>query len=149
MASQSKGGMLVTQIKQIQDRVFAGLLKEAGIEDFNGPQGRILYVLWQKDCRTIREICDATSLAKTTLTGMLDRMEEQGHILRVQDPADRRKTRIGLTPSAQARRDRYRDVADRMTAISYQGFDDRRIRSFENELQLVLDNLKAYEKAQP
>lgn len=149
MIRRSKGGMLVTQIKQLQDRVFAGLLKDAGIEDFNGPQGRILYVLWQRDGRTIREICDATSLAKTTLTGMLDRMEEQGHILRVQDVADRRKTRIGLTPSALAQRDRYRKVADRMTAIFYQGFDDRRIQSLDGELQLILDNLKSYEKAQP
>lgn len=46
---KGNGGFLITQIKQIQGRVFERLLSRAGITEFNGAQGRILYVLWQKE----------------------------------------------------------------------------------------------------
>ncbi len=47
------------------------MLQEAGIEEFNGAQGRILYILWQEDNLPIVELSRRTGLAKTTLTGML------------------------------------------------------------------------------
>ena len=45
----TKGGFLITQIKQLQGRIFEKLLTQSGIHEFNGAQGRILYVLWQED----------------------------------------------------------------------------------------------------
>ena len=74
----TNGGFLISQVKQVQGRVFDAMLQEAGIEEFNGAQGRILYILWQEDNLPIVELSRRTGLAKTTLTGMLDRMEGQG-----------------------------------------------------------------------
>lgn len=74
----TNGGFLISQVKQVQGRVFDAMLQEAGIEEFNGAQGRILYILWQEDNLPIVELSRRTGLAKTTLTGMLDRMEEKG-----------------------------------------------------------------------
>ena len=34
----TKGGFLITQIKQVQGRIFDALLQKAGIEEFNGAQ---------------------------------------------------------------------------------------------------------------
>ena len=45
----TRTGFLITQIKQIQARVFQRLLDGCGIDAFNGAQGHILYVLWQRD----------------------------------------------------------------------------------------------------
>ena len=41
-----KIGMLITLIKQHVSRLLEKMLVEYGIDEFNGPQGRILYVLW-------------------------------------------------------------------------------------------------------
>ena len=50
----TNGGFLISQVKQVQGRVFDAMLQEAGIEEFNGAQGRILYILWQEDnCGTL------------------------------------------------------------------------------------------------
>ena len=46
---ETRTGFLISQIKQVQARVFQRLLLDIGVEEFNGPQGHILYVLWQKD----------------------------------------------------------------------------------------------------
>jgi len=75
LVSETNGGFLISQIKQISGRIFEKLLSNAGVDAFNGAQGRILYVLWQEDNIPIAELSKKTGLAKTTLTSMLDRME--------------------------------------------------------------------------
>lgn len=138
----TKGGFLISQIKQIQGRIFEKLLQEAGITDFNGPQGRILFVLWKRDDISIVEISGKTGLAKTTLTSMLDRMEKQGHIERHFDLDDRRRIRIRLTDQARNLMDRYQEVSDEMSSIFYKGFTDEEIMEFDSQLEKIRNNLE-------
>lgn len=142
---ETRGGFLISQIKQIQGRIFGRLLVEAGIDEFNGAQGRILYVLWQEDNLPIVELARRTGLAKTTLTGMLDRMESQGHVVRCYDAKDRRQIRIRLTPQARKLEQRYREVSDDMSRLFYQGFTDEEILALDNGLEKILRNLETEE----
>ena len=142
---ETRGGFLISQIKQIQGRVFDSLLQEAGIEEFNGAQGRILYVLWQEDNLPIIELSKKTGLAKTTLTSMLDRMEEREFLKRVPDSHDRRQLRIVLTPKARALNGRYNEVSDEMNRIFYEDFSDEEIEGFEKQLDKILKNLTKQE----
>ena len=87
---ETQAGFLISQIKQIGGRVFEKILAQEQIDEFNGAQGKILYVLWQKDHISIVELSKSVGLAKTTLTSMLDRMEENGLIKRLPDANDRR-----------------------------------------------------------
>lgn len=138
---ESKGGFLITQIKQVQGRVFNSLLQKAGIEEFNGAQGRILYVLWQEDNLPIVELSRRTGLAKTTLTSMLDRMEAKGFLERAADRQDRRALRIVLTPKAKALSDKYQEVSDEMNRIFYENFTEEEMDIFERFLEKILKNL--------
>lgn len=139
---ETKGGFLISQIKQIQGRIFEKLLQEAGITDFNGPQGRILFVLWKQDDISIVEISGKTGLAKTTLTSMLDRMEKQGHIERLFDPDDRRRIRIRLTDQSRSMMLKYQEVSDVMSSIFYKGFTDEEIIAFDEQLEKIRKNLE-------
>ena len=143
---ETRGGFLISQIKQIQGRVFGKLLTEAGIDEFNGAQGRILYVLWQGDDLPIVELGRRTGLAKTTLTGMLDRMERQRLIVRRYDPDDRRQIRIQLTESARGLERKYKEVSDEMSRLFYKGFTDGEILRLDAELEKVLKNLEQEER---
>ena len=101
---EMNGGFLVTKIKQLGDRIFEKILSEKNIDAFNGAQGRILYVLWQEDGISIRSLSTKCGLAITSLTTMLERMEHQGLISRVQSETDKRKTLLFLTESTHALR---------------------------------------------
>lgn len=138
---KTNGGFLITKIKQIQGRVFERLLDEYGISEFNGAQGRILFVLWERDDIPISELSKQTGLAKTTLTSMLDRLERSGHIERTFDPSDRRAVRIRLTESARGLREKYDKVSEKMNEIFYGGFNDDEILAFEKALGKILENL--------
>lgn len=142
---KTDGGFLMTQIKQVGGRIFEKLLAGAGVEAFNGAQGRILYVLWQNDNIPIIDLSRKTGLAKTTLTGMLDRMEEAKLITRVFDQADRRQIRIVLTETAKALSDEYENVSEQMNEVYYAGFTEEEITLFENTLRRVLTNLQEKE----
>lgn len=143
---ETRGGFLISQIKQIQGRVFGRLLTEAGIDEFNGAQGHILYVLWQEDNLPIVELARRTGLAKTTLTGMLDRMESQGHITRCCDSKDRRQIRICLTDRARGLERKYEEVSNEMSRLFYRGFTDEEILRLDAELEKILKNLEEEEK---
>lgn len=145
---RTQGGFLISQIKQIQSRIFEKLLRENGIDAFNGAQGRILFILWQNDNLPINELGQKTSLSKSTLTSMLDRMEQQGNVRRNYDPNDRRQIRITLTENSRALNQKYLEVSQKMNQIFYQGFSDAEIVAFEKTLTGILNHLKQYEKGQ-
>lgn len=146
MPIETNGGFLISQIKQVSGRIFEKLLARAGVGAFNGAQGRILYVLWQRDGVPIAELSRITGLAKTTLTSMLDRMEQAGLVSRVFDTADRRQIRISLTAQARALRGEYEAVSAEMNALYYDGFSDPEILAFEAALRRILHNLEQREE---
>ena len=139
---ETKGGYLISRIKQVGGRRFDRMLDEAGIDAFNGAQGRILYVLWQEDGVTISQLSSRTSLANTTLTSMLDRMEQGGLIRREPSPRDRRALLIRLTDAARALKADYDRISQQMTDLYYIGFTEAEVRQFEGYLARVLNNLE-------
>lgn len=141
-----KIGLLITLTKQYQERILTRLLVKYGIDEFNGPQGRILYVLWNSNSISIQELAQQTGLANATLTSMLDRMEQKNLLRRTADPGDRRKTRICLTEQAFGLREKYEAVTAAMTGITYQGFSEEEIKQLESYMERVLRNVQNFEK---
>jgi len=139
---ETKGGFLISRIKQTGTRIFDRMLATSGIDEFNGAQGRILYVLWQNDEISISSLSAQTSLANTTLTAMLDRMENSGLIIRKFDPKDRRNRLIVLTEKAKSLKDDYTRISEKMNEIYYTGFTETEIVQFESYLQRILNNLE-------
>ena len=132
----------MSQIRHLSERVGERLLKESGVDVFNGAQGRILYVLWEREQLTITEIGKFTSLAKTTLTSMLDRMESAGLVERIPDKNNRRQIFIKVTEKAKDYREKYDWISEKMSEIFYDGFSETEIKDFENNLRKILKNLE-------
>jgi DNA-binding MarR family transcriptional regulator len=51
---------------------------------------------------SVRELSDRTGTRASTLTGILDRLENRGYLTRELDAADRRSFRLPLTEAGQA-----------------------------------------------
>ena len=58
---------------------------------------------------SVRELCAETGTRATTLTGVLDRLENRGYLTRELDATDRRSFRLPLTEAGQ-------EVAERVRA---------------------------------
>ena len=144
---ETKGGFYIAQIKQLQDRVFNRLLDEEGI-DITGSQGRILFILWKEDALSLTEISERASLAKNTVTVIVDRMVAKGVLQRDADLHDRRQAIISLTDKAKAMRDDYEKVSQRMNSLFYEGFTEDERQAFETYLARILGTLKDAENDQ-
>ena len=141
----SRSGDYIAQIRLIGGRVFEKLLTASETEAFNGPQGKILDTLWQEDGLSANEIGKKTGLANSTLTSMLDRMENAGLVNRLRSEKDRRVIRVFLGAKANECKEQYRKVSEEMTEIYFRGFEEKEIEAFEQYLQRVLENVRQAE----
>lgn len=137
---ETKGGFYITQIKQLQDRIFERLLLENGIE-ISGGQGRILFILWKTDHLTISEISEKTALAKNTVSVVVNGMVNKGIVTRTINPENRRQTIISLTEYAKSLQDKFETVSQQMNRLFYQGFSADEQIQFEHYLSRILDTL--------
>lgn len=137
---ETKGGFYITQIKQLQDRIFERLLLENGIE-INGGQGRILFVLWKTDHLTISEISKKTSLAKNTVSVVINGMVKKGIVERNTNPDNRRQAIVSLTEYAKSLQSNYEMVSQKMNVLFYQGFSAEEQQQFEQYLARILKTL--------
>ena len=145
MKHQRQGGFLIAKIHQVAGRIFARLLKEHQIEEINPAQGRIMFVLWRQDGVPINELAKRTALGKSTLTSMLDRLEQAGYLVRVPSSKDRRQILIKRTDKDRALERVYVRASQEMTKLFYADFSPTEIDRFERDLQRILDNLTAFE----
>ena len=137
---ETKGGFYISQIKQLQDRIFERLLLENDIEISSG-QGRILFVLWKADHLTISEISEKTSLAPNTVSIVINGMVNKGIVERNINPQNRRQTIISLTEYAKSLQEKYAAVSEQMNSLFYQGFTENEQKQFEQYLARILNTL--------
>jgi DNA-binding MarR family transcriptional regulator len=141
MIKKREGGYLISQIHQLSGRIFSKKLKEYQI-DINHAQGKIIFALWKKDHIPISDLAKETSLSKSTLTTMLERLEKSGHLMRKQSETDKRTTIVCLTQKSSSLRADYQKISLKMTNLFYKGFTDDEISQFELYLKKILINLK-------
>ena len=142
---KSNSGFYISRIKQVNTRLLNKFLAQKNITAFNGEQGRILHVLWENDGISNRELSKKSGLAMSSLTTMLERMEEKKLLERRVDENDKRKILIFLTDYAKSLKSEYDEISDKMTEISFEGISDEERLAFEAILEKVLYN---FEKAE-
>lgn len=65
-------------------------------------QYAVLRCLWDEDAQTARRIAERLLLDSSTITGLLDRMEQKGLIEKHSDPRDRRALQVVLTEEGKS-----------------------------------------------
>jgi DNA-binding MarR family transcriptional regulator len=142
----SQGGFLLSRAHQLSKRVFNHFLMKRGIP-INSGQGRILFVLLKEDGISIQQLAERASLSPSTLTSMLDRMEEDGLVIRRRSHDDRRTVLLFLGDKAQNLRRDYMDISRDMTELFYEGFSREERNDLERYLTRIIHNLEAVERS--
>jgi MarR family transcriptional repressor of emrRAB len=80
--------------------------------------------------RNVRELAEDTGTRATTLTGVLDRLERRGYLIRELDPADRRSFRITLTAPGRAAARKVRAAVSELEAAATAGLSARQLAGY-------------------
>ena len=145
---QRLGGFLISKLKQLHSRSLAQCISEQGIDAFSREQGKILFVLWQKDKITQKELASETGLAKNTITVMLEKMEKNNLIKRITDENDKRKSLVILTDYANFLKKSFDEISDEMLQKFYKNFSEEEIDKFEEYLHRIIRNLEENEEGE-
>jgi DNA-binding MarR family transcriptional regulator len=99
----------------------------------------VLVALYEQDDLTVGSLGDKLFLDSSTLTPLLKRLENMGHVTRQRDPEDERQVRVGLTP--QGRRVRERALAFRDELVKAMGLSSADFQHLREELVKLRANL--------
>lgn len=79
-------------------------LFKAGLAPYGVTPGQyaVLKCLWDENGQTAKQLSERLYLDGSTVTGILDRMENKSLIIRQPDPKDRRAVRVMLTERGRA-----------------------------------------------
>jgi len=121
--------------------VFSKILLANNLNVFNPSQGRIIFLLLQRDNIPIHELVEQTQLTKSTLSSHLDNLENVGYIKKIQSKDDKREIFIILTEKTSKLKEGFIDASKIMTKLFYDGFSEEEINQFEDYLQRSLQNL--------
>ena len=135
------GGTLISQVKQLQDRAFNKILKEEGIYEFNGQQGRILFALWKNEKLSLIELSRRTSLAKTTLSAMVERMKNEGLLIVESSKEDKRSLVIYLSDKTLSLEEKINRATKKISDIFYKDFSEEEANELDRLLGKVKENL--------
>lgn len=102
-----------------------------------------LLALYEEEGLTQRELCERVRIEQSTMANTLQRMERDGLIKRVQDPADGRRARVMLTAHARRKEAELVAAAREVNALATKGLSDPEITAFMRTLARIIDNLEA------
>ena len=120
------------------NRVYKPLLDRLGL---TYPQYLVMLVLWERDGVPVKEIGERLFLDSGTLTPLLKRLEQAGHIKRTRSTEDERQVLIGLTSQGQALKDKARAVPPSILAASECSVTE--LLAMKNEIVALRDRLNA------
>ena len=112
-------------------------------EELNITPGQmsVLYTLYNGDGITITELSKKCYLDNSTLTGVIDRLEKSGLVLRGEHPDDRRQLLIYLTDAAKAKEPIINDVMNRISTAMLAECTEEEIAIFRKVLLNIFDKL--------
>ena len=106
-------------------------------------QPRLLHLLWKREGRTQRELCDNLHLKAATVAKTVKRMEKSGFIIKKKDAEDRRLTRIYLTEAGHEIKTRVDEIEKEIEEQILDGFNDEErilLRRFFVQIRNNLQN---------
>ena len=132
------------------DLAFRGLLERLRTEtptsmDFRPGMGSIFFALCEQDDCIIKDLVRRLKLPNSTVTGLLDAMEQGGVVERHDCPDDGRAYRVRLTVRGRALEPEMRRWHNRAVQTLQHGLSPGEVRELKRLLGRVLSNLHAHE----
>ncbi|AWK71235.1 MarR family transcriptional regulator [Rhodococcus oxybenzonivorans] len=123
---------------------YRSLLEKLGV---TYPQYLVLLVLWERDGRGVRDICDALNLDTGTLSPLLKRLESLGLVERRRDSADERRVGIHLTEAGNQLR--HSAVGIPAALAGSTGMDVDELVALRDTLSRLTESLHQYTATDP
>jgi len=135
-------GFLLSKCYQ---RAWAIMRTEIETYDLTPTQFGLLAFLWQQDGLTQVELSEKGQIDRTTVGGLVDRLEKIGLVERRQHPQDRRAYKIYLTGQGKELEGPLSVCADRSLTKFTRGLNEHEISELRRMLNILREEGSVYE----
>jgi MarR family transcriptional regulator, lower aerobic nicotinate degradation pathway regulator len=135
-------GFLLSKAYQ---RAWAIMRAEIETYDLTPPQFGLLAFLWQQDGLTQAELSEKGQIDRTTVGGLVDRLERIGLVERRQHPQDRRAYMIHLTQRGKELEGPLSECAGRSLTKFTQGLNEQEVAELRRLLEILRGDGGVYE----
>lgn len=97
MSREEKSLRLLRIIMRGEKSIIAALQKDIRQKGLTWKEFTVLEFLYNRGQHTIQEICNKLDMANSSLTYILDKLEEKDYLVRQFDPKDRRISNVSIT----------------------------------------------------
>ncbi len=97
MGNQTEQSILIL-FREIRSLIDKCLKTKLNLGNYTMPQAMIMYYLTQNDNMKISELSKKMGLTNSTVSGIVDRLEDQGVVTRERSTEDRRVVYVELSP---------------------------------------------------
>lgn len=104
---------------------------------------RVLAALRERDGRRMGDLSETTSIEVSTLTRLVDSMEERGLVSRRRDAADARAVMLCVTPAGRRLTQRILPIAERYETVALAGFNAGEVETLRAALRRLYANMEA------
>lgn len=144
--------MVIVLEENMRIIMLLGMLYNTLINQFNkhmdeigltGSQSYIIGYLLHNEGREInqKDIEMALKLMNPTVTGLLDRLEKKGFIMRKKSESDKRYKIVELTEKGKLLRDKMMEKGMKSHAVMLRGIPESELADFEGTLQKIMNNV--------
>lgn len=103
---------------------------------------KIISVLYQHEHLIPTEIGKLLDVERGSLTALIDQLEEMGLVKRCNDPKDRRKLLISLTPAGRCEMNKIMDNYILNLSVFFQDADPGELKQFTASLRFAVEFMK-------
>ncbi len=102
---------------------------------------RVLAALRERDGRRMGDLSETTSIEVSTLTRLVDNMENEGLVARRRDAADARAVTLHATPAGRRMTRMILPIAERYEKVALLGFSEAEATVLKTALRRLFDNM--------
>lgn len=113
--------------------------------DITPVQWLVLFTLYKKDGESITQLANRCYLDNSTITGVIDRLENAGYVSRQPLEGDRRVYKIVLLPKAYEIKDKATEITDGIFHDMSDGCSEEEIAIFRKVLLNIFEKLSEKE----
>jgi DNA-binding MarR family transcriptional regulator len=113
------------------------------------PQFWVLITLHEHSGSPLGELARRLRIDAPTASRVVTALKRRGLVRLATDPADRRRTRIDLSPQGEAMMPRLRPIAAAVREAVHEGMTAAEQEALRASLRKVIGNLERYERAAP
>lgn len=137
---KSSLGSLLGQAARLMGNQLTANFERAGYA-ITVEQWIVLVNLWENDGATQQELADKGYKHKATVTSLINNLEKNGFVTRIEHPTDRRSNQIRLTERAWALQSPLTDIARQTMQEATQRISPADLDACRRVLLLLISNL--------